>query len=212
MSFNINDIIENLVILDVFKMPTSKSSILNPYYRTVYGCMCLKCEETKVLSNPKKGFYCWCKRLEKKKLSKKEKDRLYMVWSNMRNRCFNKNNKGFKHYGFRGIGVCLEWAFFYKFKEWALNNGYKPGLSIDRIDVNGDYEPSNCKWTTCREQANNRTNNHHLTWKGKTQTIAEWEREFGWCYNSLRTRISNGWSTEKALSTPMKQRKERSRP
>lgn len=211
--FSVNDVVGQLVILGVFKVPTKKSTLLDPKYKTVYGCMCLNCEDTKVITNPKNGFYCSCKRQAKKKSYKKTKDKLFMVWHNMRNRCFNSNNKSFKHYGLRGIGLYPKWLFFHNFKEWALKNGYKEGLTIDRIDVNSDYEPDNCRWVDYITQANNRTNNHHITWNGKTQTIAEWEREFGWCYNSLRSRITTlKWSIEKAMTTPIKQRKPRNRP
>ena len=115
---------------------------------------------------------CGC--LKKSKISNK---RLYRIWGTMRHRCQNPKRKDYKYYGARGIKVCEEWGDFSTFYEWAINNGYNDTLTLDRVDANGNYEPSNCKWATMKEQGNNKTNNHLITYNGETKTIAQWAEE-----------------------------------
>lgn len=133
--------------------------------------------------------------------------RLYRIWGGMKNRCGNEREEAYKDYGGRGIKVCEEWERdFSNFYKWAMENGYSKELTIDRIDVNGNYCPENCRWVNMKIQCNNRRNNHRVTYKGRTQTIAEWENELGFKKDILSTRLSNGWSVEKAIETPYKQR------
>ena len=127
--------------------------------------------------------------------------KLYEVWRFMRYRCESPNNQAYPMYGARGIQVCEDWHDFAAFRVWAMDNGYREGLSIDRIDVNGNYEPSNCRWTDARTQMNNRRNTPHYEYGGKRMTISEWSKETGIPRNTLLNRIKRGWSFERAISS-----------
>ena len=128
--------------------------------------------------------------------------RLYYIWKGMKERCYNQNRKKYLDYGGRGIKVCDEWKNNpVSFYNWSINNGYSDDLTIDRINVNGNYEPSNCRWVTNIEQANNRRNSHFLTYKNETHTLSEWSRIVGICRGTLFARLKQGWSVEKTLST-----------
>ena len=122
------------------------------------------------------------------------------MWHNMNNRCTNENRLDYKYYGGKGVEVCNEWMEFSSFKEWAINNGYEEGLSIDRIDGDGDYEPSNCRFITLDEQQRNKSNNINLTYKGKTQTLSEWSREYGIHERTLKSRLELGYTFAEALN------------
>lgn len=106
--------------------------------------------------------------------------RLYRIWIDIKRRCNNKQHKDYPNYGGRGISVCDAWLLsFEEFKNWSLCNGYSNGLSIDRIDVNGNYEPNNCRCADLYTQANNKRNNKYVEIDGKTMTYAECERRYG---------------------------------
>lgn len=125
----------------------------------------------------------------------------------MRDRCNNPKATGYKNYGARGIKVYPEWDDYPTFRNWAMKNGYKDGLTIDRIDFNKDYEPNNCRFTTMKEQNNNRRSTNFHTYKGKTQSQMKWAEEYGLSYGTFKTRLELGWDFEKALLTPVKQLK-----
>ncbi|MDR0472139.1 MAG: hypothetical protein LBH43_00460 [Treponema sp.] len=108
------------------------------------------------------------------------RSRLHIIWTNMKQRCGNKNNVGYKDYGGRGIKICHEWENDYiSFRDWALSNGYADNLSIDRINNDGNYEPSNCRWASKEIQSNNQRRNVFLTYNNETKTITQWAKEFG---------------------------------
>lgn len=134
--------------------------------------------------------------------------KLYKVWSSMRGRCDCPTDMGYKHYGGRGISVCREWASFAVFEQWAVANGYRAGLTIERIDNDGNYEPSNCRWATRKEQTRNRSSfNRMFSFRGKTACLAELAEDAGMKAGTVGYRINNlGWSIEKALETPIRQR------
>ena len=127
-------------------------------------------------------------------------EKLYGVWISMKQRCTNPKNAAYSYYGGRGITVCDEWLHDYtRFKQWALEHGYKEGLTIDRIDDNGNYEPSNCRWATYIEQANNTRKNLNITYKDETHTLAEWGRILGIKYNTLMFRYRKGLPLEQVF-------------
>ena len=135
---------------------------------------------------------------------KKEHKRLYSIWRQMKGRCNNPNRPKYPIYGGRGISVCEEWQSFKNFLEWALNNGYSDGLSIDRIDNNGDYCPENCRFATPTQQVRNRSNTLKATYMGVERTVYEWAKILGVDYYFLRTRLKRGMSIEAAIATPRK--------
>lgn len=130
--------------------------------------------------------------------------RIYGIWSGMRQRCRNKNSEKYSIYGGRGIIVCKEWdEDFLNFYNWAINNGYQNDLTIDRIDVNGNYEPANCRWATPKEQARNARTNVNLTFNGETHCIAEWSEITGIKMATISYRIKHGWTVEETLTIPV---------
>ena len=127
--------------------------------------------------------------------------RLYQIWHGMKDRCQRKDGQHFEKYGGRGITVCQEWAdSFEAFKDWALANGYRDDLSLDRKDNDGPYSPDNCRWATRREQQSNRKITVFITHNGETRTLAEWSRITGIHYATLSHRLRRGYPEEKLFS------------
>lgn len=129
--------------------------------------------------------------------------RPYRNWAAMRNRCNNPHDEGYKNYGGRGIKVCPEWQTFESFWNWALFNGYKDGLTIERIDVNGDYCPENCTWIEKQYQPRNTRRNIFVEYNGETKCLKDWCRELSLPYDNIHDRISKGWSANEAFQTPV---------
>ena len=133
--------------------------------------------------------------------------KIYKAYIHMKERCYSKNDKRYSDYGGRGITVCDEWLHsFQAFYDWSMANGYADDLTIDRIDVNGNYEPGNCRWVTQKEQQNNRRNNHCLTYNGETKTLSQWSEITGIQSLTILNRLRLGWSIEKALFHPVRKR------
>lgn len=141
-----------------------------------------------------------------KRTMRHENKNLYNRWYRMKRRCFDPNNKDYKDYGGRGITICDEWLNFDNFCMWALENGYAANLTIERIDVNGNYEPNNCKWATLLEQANNKRRNHFIEYNGKKLTISQWARELNIQPTLIQSRIKKGLPVDKILSTKVRNR------
>ena len=127
---------------------------------------------------------------------------VYMIYKCMMNRVRNPHPYYHRRYIEKNIGVCDEWNGHPEvFCEWALKNGYKKGLSLDRIDNDGDYSPDNCRFVTSTVQANNRGSyNHNITYNGKTQSLAMWARELGIPDSTIRSRLDSGYSIEDTFS------------
>ena len=175
-----------------------------------YLCQC-ECGKEKivVLGNLKSGTSksCGCLNDENRKgntWSKKHGmsfSREYSTWRAMLDRCENKTYREYPDYGGRGIKICERW---HDFNNFYADMGKRPqNTTLDRIDNNGNYEPSNCRWANAKTQANNRRSNSLITFNGKTQTLQQWADETGIYENTISMRINHyGWSIEKALTTP----------
>lgn len=117
--------------------------------------------------------------------------RLYNIWQSMKQRCYDEKCRAYKWYGGRGITVCDEWLHdFQSFYDWAMANGYRDDLTLDRIDVNGNYEPSNCRWATTGEQASNKRNTVRIEINGELKTLNEISKEYGILQKTLESRYN----------------------
>lgn len=191
------------------------SPVKNVNGRTAWMCEC-NCGNRKVVmskclkNGSTKSCGCLSREIAVKRNAKhgKRHTRIYRIWLMMKNRCNNPKDKYYKCYGGKRITVCDEWSNdFLSFYSWAMSHGYADNLSIDRIDVNGNYEPDNCHWATAREQANNTTRNHYIAYNGKSQSMSMWASEIGIPYSTLRARIRSGWAIENALTEPVRRAK-----
>ena len=131
--------------------------------------------------------------------------RLYKIWASMKNRCYTPSHHSYKNYGGRGIGLCDDWkdapdAFF----DWAKSSGYTDEMTIERIDVNGNYCPENCTWIPANEQQRNRRSCQFFTHNGVTKNLMDWCHDLGLDYKNVHNRIHKlGWSFERAISEPV---------
>lgn len=132
-------------------------------------------------------------------------ERLFGIWCGIKKRCYQKSSKTFAYYGARGIKMCDEWLLDYmSFRNWAMDNGYEKTLSIDRINVNGNYEPNNCRWLTMDKQKLNTTKSRMITVAGITKNLCQWAADSGIGHTTILHRIKSGWSNEDAVSFPPK--------
>lgn len=174
-------------------------------------CMC-DCGNEKIIISSSlrygKTRSCGCLKDEKTSKRSRKYPRGYEGLKDVRRqmiaRCTELDHPDYGWYGARGISVCSEWVDgLGAFIQWAKTTGYRKGLSIDRIDNDGNYCPENCRWASDREQANNRSNNHIIKYKGKEYTIAEAARKYNIKHSTLTGRLKRGWSVEKSIEEPI---------
>lgn len=150
---------------------------------------------------------CGCYHTERIRSAKTHgvsRTRIYKIYKGMKQRCYNSNNPNYKDYGLKGVKVCDEWlddpSAFY---EWSIKNGYKPSLTIDRIDSNKGYSPNNCRWATRLQQSNNLNTNKVIEFKGESRNLSEWSKITKINYSTLQQRFNRDWTTEEALTIPI---------
>lgn len=173
-----------------------------PHEKVRWICRCdcgnkISLTRTMLLNRNEENLNCGC--IEKFSYNK-EYPRLRRIWGNMKQRCLNPKNDSYAGYGGRGITICQEWQEdFANFAKWAIENGYSDNLTIERKDVNGNYEPSNCCWITSFEQQSNTRKNVFVTYKGERKTLSEWCRILNLKYATISYRLKNGYSVEDAF-------------
>lgn len=206
--YSVGDKVGRLTIIEVINRPETKCK---KYY--LCKCECGTTKEIRYDSIGRSTFSCGClnKEINKGRLGNATRThgmantKLYAIWRDMRYRCYNPKKNRYPNYGGRGIRICDEWKNnFEPFMEWALENGYKEGLSIERIDVNGDYEPSNCKWIAFEKQARNKTSNVMIDYYGKDICIVELSEITGLNDKMLYARYSRGDRGERLWRKPKK--------
>lgn len=187
-----------------------KFSHIDPKNKGSYWLCRCDCGTEKVLSghNLRAGLVtdCGCTWRSRVTTHNSTRTRLYKAWANMKARCYNPNNNRYHRYGGRGITVCDEWKNdFEAFQQWALSNGYRDDLTIERINNNKGYSPKNCRWATHKEQGNNKSTNTIITYMGETHTLAEWAEKLGIDYHTLLSRYHyKKWSIKDTLMTPVR--------
>ena len=178
-----------------------------------WKCLC-DCGNVTVVSsnNLRSGTTKSCGCLKSQKAEHtlvKDNKRLYGVWAAMKRRCYNSNNSKYPAYGGRGIKVCDEWQRFEPFYKWSIANGYDENAdfgkcTLDRINVNGDYCPSNCRWVTAKEQGNNTRVNRIITIDGVSRTYTQWEDAMGFPHKTISQRVRRGWTDTDAVLTTLR--------
>jgi len=179
----------------------------------IWLCKCCCGKETKVASsNLVRNFItsCGCKRSktisEKNKTHGKSRSRIYLLWSRIKVRCDKVTCSQYKNYGGRGITYDRSWEKFEPFYQWAINNGYQDNLTIERINVDGNYCPENCKWITFKEQARNKRNTYRVKYKNKEYCVSELAEIVGIKVDTLKKRLNKGISVEDAIKTTVVKR------
>lgn len=170
----------------------------------MWVCLCDCGNEVNVIGSHLRSGHttsCSCNRISERAKGY-AKERLYRTWTGMHRRCYDSNHDRYKWYGGKGISVCDEWHDYVSFRTWALENGYKDKLTIDRINPKDDYHPKNCQWVDMKIQANNRRNNRILVYNNKEYTATELAEEYGLLQHTIFNRLKLGWSVERIVNTP----------
>lgn len=150
---------------------------------TYWNCICecgekVKVRRTNIVSRRTKSCGCLVSETSVvngfKATHGKSRTKIYFTWQSMKQRCYDKKTENYKYYGAKNVSICNEWLEFEKFNSWAMNNGYQENLTIDRINTDGNYNPSNCRWTTQKVQNRNKRVNHCITLNNKTKCLGEW--------------------------------------
>ena len=166
---------------------TREVSTANLNSGNTHSCGCYK-RETTIKNNTTHGM---------------NKTPLHSRWLDIKDRCYNAHDKNYVNYGGRGIGVCDEWKDdFMAFHDWAVANGFRKELTIDRIDNNKDYSPQNCRWVDRATQNRNTRRNHYVTIDGETKTVMDWALTVGINESLIRARLKRGWSERDAVYKP----------
>ena len=203
-------------VLDLTKQKFGRLTVIKRVENDKHGksrwlCKCDCGNEIQVVGiDLKSGHTQSCGCLQKEVLLKRtikhnmSKSRIHRIWSRMKSRCYNEKVIEYKNYGGRGIIIYDEWKNnFQNFYNWSINNGYSDDLTIDRINNDGNYEPSNCRWIDNEQQQKNKRNNHFLTYKETTTCIADWEKIKGFKKGLIKSRLKLGWTIEQAIETPI---------
>ena len=192
-----------------YNMLTVLRRLPNSGNNAVWECRCDCGNITKVTSgNLKNGSVksCGCLRhINTSATHNKTNTRLYRIWAAMKQRCYNSNYHAYKNYGGRGIAICDDWVnSFDNFYNWAIDNGYREDLSIERINVDDNYCPNNCTWITLAQQAQNRRSCYMFYYNNKEQNLSQWCNELSLDYKLIHNRIFKlKWSFERAISEPV---------
>jgi hypothetical protein len=187
----------------------------NRHNRAMWTVLCSLCGRTRNIDtcslSPTRGHGCMCQASARTAALRRthglSRSGIYMVWFNIIERCSNPRSKSYANYGGRGISYCPEWSDLMVFHAWAISNGWRRGLEIDRIDNNGNYDPSNCRFVTHKANGNNKRSNTRLSAFGESKTYAEWmdDPRCAVKYTTLVMRISTyGYDPERAISEPPK--------
>ena len=206
MAAKIQDMIGNrygrLVVADIVITP--------PGYRNKCRCKCdcgsvVDVDSYELKRSTKSTRSCGCLYRESRKYVAKThgltNTRIYNIWRSMNARCARQTDTNYKKYGKEGVNVCEEWQTFEPFYEWAMANGYRDDLTIDRVDNEKGYCPDNCRWATQREQQNNRRNNRKIELNGEVHTCAEWARILNIHPSTLSYRLNVAGLNEKEALT-----------